>query len=122
MDRLEKAGAILIDRGVENILDEMNLVNERATFPNVEASHVFREQMKPPPDSIDPFIRSRIKRGMSVDAAHYIWMMNERKRLRDAMDDRPPCLQNSRTWPLWPLILARDPNQPFSFATCFPVS
>ncbi len=84
---LEAAGAAIVDPGIEQILDAMNEVNARATFPNVESSYVFRQQMSSNPDAIDPFIRSRIERGMSVDAAHYIWMTRQREKLLDQMDE-----------------------------------
>lgn len=86
IDRLVAAGMRIAEIDIEVELERMNEVNVRGTFPNVESSYVFRRQMAEAPDKIDPFIRSRIERGMAVDAAHYIWMCNERAELMRSVD------------------------------------
>jgi aspartyl-tRNA(Asn)/glutamyl-tRNA(Gln) amidotransferase subunit A len=86
LDRLSDAGARILAPRLGPLLGRMAEVNARATFPNVESSFVFAAQMRADPGAIDPFIRSRIERGMSVDAAHYIWMTRARAELMAEMD------------------------------------
>jgi aspartyl-tRNA(Asn)/glutamyl-tRNA(Gln) amidotransferase subunit A len=112
---LEQNGVLLVNAGVDDILADMNMVNERATFPNVESSFVFREQMKTDPGALDPFIRSRIERGMGIEAGHYIWMTEQRAALMARMDNALQSLDFMLT-PTVPILAAtiedmRDPDQ-----------
>lgn len=84
--RLTAAGAVIEAVDLSEEMEAMTRVNARATFPNVESSHVFRAHMAGPRDRIDPFIRARIERGMGIEAAHYIWMCEERARLQQRFD------------------------------------
>ena len=118
LERLKQSGALLVKARMDEILADMNTVNERATFPNVESSYVFRQQMKDDPDAVDPFIRSRIERGMSIEASHYIWMTEQRSDLMSRIDAAMQFLDFIVT-PTVPILAAKieDMRNPDQLAT-----
>lgn len=118
LEKLKQSGTLLVKARIDDILADMNAVNERATFPNIESSFVFRQQMKDDPDAVDPFIRSRIERGMSIEASHYIWMTEQRSDLMNRIDVAMQSLDFIVT-PTVPILAAKiaDMRNPDQLAT-----
>lgn len=85
--RLGKAGVRLSDETIP-LVEEMVQVNAKGGFAPTEAFFIHRERLKRDGAGIDQLIRARIERGGTVPAYDYIDMMQNRKRLVQAMDAR----------------------------------
>ena len=85
--RLEKAGVRFSDETL-TLLDDMAEVNAKGGFSPAESYAIHRERLQREGDGVDPNIRVRIERGASISAADYVDMVQDRRRLVRAMDER----------------------------------
>ncbi|MBX9827216.1 MAG: amidase [Xanthobacteraceae bacterium] len=85
--RLGKAGVQLSDEAIA-LVEEMVQVNAKGGFAPTESFFIHRERLQRDGAGFDQLIRARIERGGTVPAYDYIDMVQNRKRLVQAMDGR----------------------------------
>ena len=83
--QVEKAGAEVFDLPIP-LFDDMMAINARGGFSPAEGYAVHRERVQARGKDIDPNVRMRIERGVSISPTAYAEMIAERQRLVCAMD------------------------------------
>ena len=89
-DALARFGKAVVRLGDGRIplIDDMVQVNAKGGLAPAESFSIHRERLARNGDGVDPNIRMRIERGGTIAAADYIWMVQARRRLVRAMDER----------------------------------
>jgi aspartyl-tRNA(Asn)/glutamyl-tRNA(Gln) amidotransferase subunit A len=85
---LSRAGARIVDHGIEDLLEAMADTTVAASIASIEASEVHADWLEERATEIDPRVRWWIARSGSVPAPVYIRMLRRRRALAAAMDGR----------------------------------
>jgi aspartyl-tRNA(Asn)/glutamyl-tRNA(Gln) amidotransferase subunit A len=85
---LSRAGARIVDHGIEDLLEAMADTTVAASIASIEASEVHADWLEERAAEIDPRVRWWIARSGSVPAPVYIRMLRRRRALVAAMDGR----------------------------------
>jgi aspartyl-tRNA(Asn)/glutamyl-tRNA(Gln) amidotransferase subunit A len=85
---LSRAGARIVDHGIEDLLEAMADTTVAASIASIEASEVHADWLEERAAEIDPRVRWWIARSGSVPAPVYIRMLRRRRALAAAMDGR----------------------------------
>jgi aspartyl-tRNA(Asn)/glutamyl-tRNA(Gln) amidotransferase subunit A len=86
--RLAAAGARVSDESLDDWLAQPFLLQERGTLVAAEAVHVHRAWIDARADAYDPIVLARIRRGMTIDAATYVGILQARAALMGTLDQR----------------------------------
>jgi len=86
--RLSRAGAGIVDHGIEDLLAAMADTTVAASIASIEASEVHADWLEAKAAEIDPRVRWWIARSGTVPATVYIRMLRHRRALAAAMDER----------------------------------
>jgi aspartyl-tRNA(Asn)/glutamyl-tRNA(Gln) amidotransferase subunit A len=87
LDRLAKSGAALSQKSLP-LLDDMARVNAKGGIVPAEGIAVHGELIARRGSEIDPQILMRFERARKISSDDYAWMMQERRALVRAMDNR----------------------------------
>lgn len=88
LERLARAGARIVDHGIDDLLAAMAETTVHASIASIEASEVHADWLDTKADLIDPRVRWWIARSGKVAAPVYIRMIRRRRELAAAMDER----------------------------------
>ena len=61
---------------------------EHGTLTAAEAAHIHAATLQHHPNALDPFVLSRIRRGLAMTAPHYVGLQQARVRLQRTLDER----------------------------------
>lgn len=85
---LSRAGARIVDYGIEDLLEAMADTTEAASIASIEAAEVHADWLETKAAELDPRVRWWIARSGTVPAPVYIRMLRRRRTLIAAMDER----------------------------------
>ncbi|QCK86898.1 amidase [Phreatobacter aquaticus] len=86
--RLTKAGALVSDISIEDLLQELADAMAKAPFVAIEAAAIHADWLEDRARDFDPRVLARIRVGAKAGAADYIRLVNKRKELILRMRDR----------------------------------
>jgi aspartyl-tRNA(Asn)/glutamyl-tRNA(Gln) amidotransferase subunit A len=87
LTRLAKTGAKLKEIRLPEI-EELPHINRNGTLVEFEAFATHRARLETSGAQIDPWVRGRLEGGRGKTAADYIDLLNDRRRIRAALDER----------------------------------
>lgn len=85
---LGKAGAVLSEPPVTDLLASMLEATAKGPFAAIEAAHIHRDWFESRGVDFDPIVRGRIARGRTIPAMDYVFAQQRRFALIRAMDAR----------------------------------
>jgi aspartyl-tRNA(Asn)/glutamyl-tRNA(Gln) amidotransferase subunit A len=85
---LSRAGALIVDHDIEDLLDRMARATARTSIASVEAAEIHADWLVKRAGEFDPRVQGRIALSSSVAAPEYIRMMRERAALIAMMEER----------------------------------
>jgi aspartyl-tRNA(Asn)/glutamyl-tRNA(Gln) amidotransferase subunit A len=85
---LSRAGALIVDHDIEDLLDRMAQATARTSIASVEAAEIHADWLVKRAGEFDPRVQGRIALSSSVAAPEYIRMMRQRAALIAMMDER----------------------------------
>lgn len=88
LQRLQAAGARIIELGIDDLLKRMIETNAHGGFAPIEAYAIHRADLEARGDQFDQIVRRRIEGGKTASGADYVWMQRRRAGLIRAMDAR----------------------------------
>jgi len=100
---LSRAGARLSDDPAP-LLDDMRRVNARGAIVPYEAYQLHRDRLARRFGDIDRKIAARIKAAEAISADDYAWMLAQRRRLVQAMDERIAAAFDVLVLPTVPIV------------------
>ncbi|MCB5174497.1 amidase [Microvirga lenta] len=88
LQHLARAGARIVEHGIEDLLAAMAETTVHASIASIEAAEVHADWLDERAEMIDPRVRWWIARSGKVPAPVYIRMIRRRRALAAAMDER----------------------------------
>jgi aspartyl-tRNA(Asn)/glutamyl-tRNA(Gln) amidotransferase subunit A len=88
LERLARAGARIVDHGIEDLLAAMAETTVHASIASIEAAEIHADWLDTKANLIDPRVRWWIARSGKVPAPTYIRMIRRRRELAAAMHER----------------------------------
>lgn len=88
LQRLSKAGAHIVDHGIDDLLEAMAETTAQGSIASIEAAEIHADWIETRAKEIDPRVQWWIARSGKVAAPVYIRMLRRRRSLAAAMDER----------------------------------
>jgi aspartyl-tRNA(Asn)/glutamyl-tRNA(Gln) amidotransferase subunit A len=85
---LGRAGARIVDHGIDDLLRAMREATVHASIASIEAAEIHADWLVTRADDIDPRVHHWLARSSAVPAHVYLRMMRRRRALVEAMDRR----------------------------------
>lgn len=104
--KLASAGAAVSDQALDDLLGEPFRLQENGTLVAAEAAWIHKVGVATRPESYDPIVLGRIRRGQTLDAATYVGIQQARAALMPALDARMAGL-DALLLPTLPLLAPR---------------
>jgi aspartyl-tRNA(Asn)/glutamyl-tRNA(Gln) amidotransferase subunit A len=86
LETLRAAGARVSDEALDRWLGAPFQLQEQGTLVAAEAAHIHARHLAQQAEDLDPLVRSRIERGLSISAAHYVGVLQARQALQAELD------------------------------------
>lgn len=87
-ESLLRAGARVADVALDDWMAAPFSLQEHGTLTAAEAAHIHAATLQHHPNALDPFVLSRIRRGLAMTAPHYVGLQQARVRLQRTLDER----------------------------------
>jgi len=88
LSALSVAGARVVDESLDDWLGAPFRLQERGTLVAAEAAYIHRATIDTHSTEYDPVVLGRIRRGMTLDAATYVGILQARAQLQSELDVR----------------------------------
>lgn len=88
VDTLSRAGARVDDVALDELFGAPFSLQEKGTLIAAEAAYIHAFTLQSHPEALDPLVLSRIRRGETIAASHYVKVQQARQQLQIKIDEQ----------------------------------